>query len=193
MIIVTMLSTFTMMADMSWFVSPACRQCFWIHFVDVGITACLAAYVLGSAVAAPAASISLAALGLAAWDVCLALGARTQRDGVRWAWFFVALFWLLSAFYVLNQFKQLTNRGGRAFALVHSALTVLLVLPCVCYTALWVVADGFRTIPFSSEAVAFTVLDFVGRVGFVSVFALKAHVMDASRGFVEVLVDDSGR
>jgi bacteriorhodopsin len=189
MIIVTMLSTFTMLADMGWSISPACRQLFWIHYVDVGITTCLAAIVLGTAVAAPASSIALAALGFAAWDVCLALGARTQRDTVRWAWFFGALVWLASAFYVLNQYKQQTNRGGRAFAVVHATLSMLLILPCICYSVLWVIADGFRTIPFPSEAIAFTALDFASRVGFAGVFAYKAHVMDASRGFA--LVDDS--
>ena len=188
MVVTTMLCTFTMLSDMGWIISPACRQLFWIHYIDVGITSCLAAYVLGSAVAAPPSSISLAALGLAAWDVCLALGARTQRDHVRWAWFFAALLWLSSSFYVLNQYKHLTSRGGRAFVVVHASLTMLLILPCACYTALWVIADGFRTIPFSSEAVAFTVIDFVARVGFTGLFAFKAHVMDASRGFA--LVDD---
>jgi bacteriorhodopsin len=190
MTLVTMLSTFTMLSDMGWTVSPACRQLFWIHYVDVGITSCLAAAVLGSAVAAPASSIALAALGLAAWDVCLGLGARTQRDFVRWSWFFGSLFWLASAFYVLNRYKQQTNRGGRAFAVVHSVLSMLLILPCVCYSVLWAIADGFRTIPFTSEAIAYTVLDFASRVGFAGVFAYKAHVMDAARGFS--LVDDAG-
>jgi bacteriorhodopsin len=182
-----------MLSDMGWIISPACRQLFWIHYVDVGVTSCLAAIVLGSAVAASPSSISLAVLGLAAWAACLALGARTQRDHVRWAWFFAALFWLSSSFYVLNQYKHLTSRGGRAFAVVHAALTMLLVLPCVCYSVLWVIADGFRTIPFSSEAVAFTAIDFVARVGFIGLFAFKSHVMDASRGFVEVDEDASDK
>ena len=52
--------------------------------------------------------------------------------------------------------------------------------------ALWVVADGFRTIPFVSEAIVFTLLDFIARVGFAGMFAVKATVMDASRGFVVV-------
>ena len=112
------------------------------------------------------------------------LGARTQRDAVRWAWFALALVWLATAFYVLNQYKQQTGRGGRAFAVVHSLLTMLLVVPCVCYTMLWVVADGFRTISFTSEAIAFTLLDFVSRVAFAGVFAVKAQVMDASRSYV---------
>ena len=71
MIGVTTLSTFTMLADMGWSISPACRQLFWVHYVDVGLTCCIAAYVLGSAVAAAPSSIALAALGLAAWDACL--------------------------------------------------------------------------------------------------------------------------
>jgi len=112
------------------------------------------------------------------------LGARTQRNDVRWAWLAASLVWLSSAFYVLNQFKQQTGRGGRAFAVVHALLTALLLLPCVCYTMLWVIADGFRTVPFASEAIAFTVLDFVARVGFAGVFAVKVQVMDASRGYV---------
>jgi bacteriorhodopsin len=191
MILVTMLSTFTMLADMGWSVSPACRQLFWIHYVDVCVTSCLAALVLGSAVAAPASSIALAVLGLAAWGVCLGLGARTQRDYVRWSWFFGAMFWLASALYVLNRYKQLTHRGGRAFAVVHAVLSMLLILPCVCYSALWAIADGFRTIPFTSEAIVFTILDFVSRVGFAAVFAYKAHVMDATRGFA-LLDDETG-
>ena len=163
-----------------------CSQLFWIHYVDVGITSCLAAVVLGTSVGSSAPAVALAVLGFAAWDVCLALGSRTQRDYVRWSWFLAALLWLASALVVLNQFKQQSSRGGRAFSTVHSVLTMLLIVPCVCYTVLWVVADGFRTIPFVSEAIVFTLLDFIARVGFAGMFALKANVMDASRGFVEV-------
>jgi bacteriorhodopsin len=94
--------------------------------------------------------------------------------------------WLASAFYVLNQFKVQTSRGGRAFVTAHASLAMLLILPCVCYTVLWVIADGFRTIPFTSEAIVFTLVDSVARNGFVAYFALKAQVMDASRAFVLV-------
>jgi hypothetical protein len=47
-----------------------------------------------------------------------------------------------------------------------------------------VVADGFRTISFTSEAIAFTLLDFFSRVAFAGVFAVKVQVMDASRSYV---------
>ena len=83
MTVVTMLSTFTMLSDMGWTISPACRQLFWIHYVDVGVTSCLAAFVLGTSVGSSAPAVALAVLGFAAWDVCLALGSRTQRDYVR--------------------------------------------------------------------------------------------------------------
>ncbi len=63
---------------------------------------------------------------------------------------------------------------------------MLVILPCICYTVLWVIADGFRTIPFTSEAITFTVLDFVARVGFTGIFFVKAQVMDASRSYTIV-------
>lgn len=181
MCFVTAIATFSyyaMLSGQGWLITPACRQLFYVRYIEWISTTPLLMLVLGMLAEADTAYL-LAVMGGTAMMIFGGLMATISSGHIKWLWFVLALgvFFAL-AFVMVRGFKVLVEKNHPSIAELYNKVSTLAAISWALYPVVFIFSEGTGDWSPNFEIMLYSVLDILSKVVFGYIVLLSHEGLD---------------
>mmetsp|Transcript_86399 Transcript_86399/g.230805 ORF Transcript_86399/g.230805 Transcript_86399/m.230805 type:complete len:241 (-) Transcript_86399:276-998(-) len=178
---VTAIATFSyyaMLSGQGWLITPACRQMFYVRYIEWMATTPLLMLVLGMLAEADIAYI-LAVMGGSSMMIFGGLMATISSGHIKWLWFTISLgLFLALVFVMLRGFKAMVEQKHPAVLELYTKVSTLTAISWALYPAVFIFSEGTGDWSPNFEIMLLSVLDILSKVAFGYILLLNHEGLD---------------